>query len=78
MTVRELKAELERFDDEMEVKFAYNYGDYWNSEVADDVEEVCVEEVKYSSYHQRDKIIESDREREDNNGEEIREVIVLR
>jgi len=37
MTVKELIESLEGFDPNMEVKFAYNYGDYWGTEVASNV-----------------------------------------
>jgi hypothetical protein len=59
MTVKELMTTLEDFDPNMEVKFAYNFGDYWGTEVASNVTEVDEGQVKYSDYHRMDKVTES-------------------
>ena len=58
MTVKELMNTLEDFDPNMEVKFAYNFGDYWGTEVASNVTEVDEGQVKYSNYHRMDKVTE--------------------
>jgi hypothetical protein len=62
MTVKELIDQLEMMPDDMEVKFAYNYGDYWDSEVCGTIGYVDILEVKHSDYHRMDKLA-SDGER---------------
>jgi len=66
MTVTELIARLQVYEatgmGNVEVKFAYNYGDYWSTQVAADVDSVEQGEVKYSDYHQMDKVVETDDE----------------
>ena len=61
----------------MEVKFAYNYGDYWRTDVADDITEVYKGNVVYSSYHQTDKVIDIDEEQYDD-VEDFKTVLILR
>ena len=56
MTVEELISELEQFDPNMEVKFAYNYGDYWRTQVAANINNVEEGQVNYSSYHNMDRV----------------------
>ena len=58
MTVKDLISELSNFDPDMEVAFAYNYGDYWKTEVASEVESVEELPVTYSSYHNMYKVDE--------------------
>jgi hypothetical protein len=77
MTVQELIEELSNYDSNMEVKFAYNYGDYWRTEVADDIREIQEENVVYSSYHQTDKVVDMDDERNDDI-EDSKTVLILR
>lgn len=64
MTVSELIEELqylERADKgDLEVKFAYNYGDHWRTQVAEGVKEVTEQMVTYSDYHSMDKVVEID------------------
>jgi hypothetical protein len=62
MTVNELKEYLEQFDGDMEVKFSYNFGDYWRTQVAEDISDVEEGYVKYSDYHRMDKIDEDEDE----------------
>lgn len=62
MTVNELKDLLEGFDGEMEVKFSYNSGDYWRTQVASNIRDVEEGYVKYSDYHRMDKIDEDEDE----------------
>lgn len=64
MNVKELIEQLQRMPQDAEVKFAYNYGDYWRTQVAADVTRCDTGEVTYSEYHQMDKIVEYDAERE--------------
>ena len=65
MTVKELIESLEGFDPNMEVKFAYNYGDYWRTQVASNVEYVDEGQVKYSDYHRMDKVVDDDGDNEE-------------
>lgn len=60
MTVNELKELLEQFDGEMEVKFSYTNPDYWRTQVAANVENAEEGYVKYSDYHQMDKVDENE------------------
>lgn len=53
MTVKELLSELEDYDGETEVVFAYNYGDYWNTKVCESIRDVREEDCNYSDYHNR-------------------------
>ena len=61
MTVAELRNMLADFDADMEVRFAYNYGDYWNTEVAADITDADVDQVQYSAYHRSDKVVDPDK-----------------
>ena len=73
MTVKELMETLEDFDPNMEVKFAYNYGDYWGTEVASNVRNVDEGQIRYSEYHRMDKV--TDLEDEYNS---IKTVVILK
>lgn len=73
MTVKELIESLEGFDPNMEVKFAYNYGDYWATEVASNIRDVDEGQIRYSSYHRMDKV--TDYDDEDDN---IKTVVIIK
>jgi hypothetical protein len=60
MTVNELKEYLEQFDGEMEVKFSYNFGDYWRTQVAASINDAEEGYVKYSDYHRMSKVDEDE------------------
>ena len=60
MTVKELMDALENFDPNMEVKFSYDFGDYWNTKVASEVADVDEGQIKYSSYHRMYKVDDND------------------
>jgi len=83
MLVRDLIELLEGYDADMEVHFAYNYGDHWRTEVAPRVGDVREGAVVYSDYHRMDKIVENDEgDFDEETGEEIvdetlRRVVVL-
>lgn len=66
MNVRELREQLQALEaqgmGELDVKFTYNYGDHWNTQVAADVESIETGMVKYSEYHSMDKVLDSDEE----------------
>ena len=75
MTVRELINKLEDFEDDVEVHFTYNYGDYWHTTVAPPVREVDFGEVRHSEYHRMDREVTSD---EESGRHECREAVLLR
>ena len=60
MTVAELIEYLQEEDQTLEVKFSYNSGDYWRTQVAKDIETVETGLVEYSDYHRMDKVVEND------------------
>lgn len=78
MNVRELREMLQALEaegkGELEVKTSYNYGDYWKTTVAQDVSNCDEAEVKYSDYHQMDKVVDTDR---DDCDEDTTTVIIL-
>jgi hypothetical protein len=65
MLVRDLIELLESFDADMEVHFAYNYGDHWRTEVSPKVSDVREGVVTYSEYHRMDKVADEDYDDED-------------
>jgi hypothetical protein len=83
MLVRDLIELLEGYEADMEVHFAYGYGDHWRTEVAPKVSNVREGVVEYSDYHRMDKIatIEEDYDvYDEDTGEtetEVRRVVVL-
>jgi hypothetical protein len=80
MTVKELREMLADFDSDMEVRFAYNYGDYWNSEVAADITDADIGQVQYSAYHRLDKVVDPDKDNDDDsiNALTAPHVVILR
>jgi hypothetical protein len=83
MLVRDLIELLEGYEADMEVHFAYNYGDHWRTEVAPKVSNVREGVVEYSDYHRMDKVatIEEDYDvYDEDTGEtetKVRRVVVL-
>lgn len=77
MTVRELINELEFYDDNMEVEFAYNYGDYWNTTVCKTIKDIDTGYVEYSSYHRMDKLVDEDDDEEETDTADKKEVLIL-
>jgi hypothetical protein len=75
MTVKELIEKLQDFDPQMEVEFAYNYGDYWRTEVTKHITEVEEETITYSDYHRMNKVVDS---REDDDVVDEKMVVILR
>jgi hypothetical protein len=57
MIVKELINILVNADPDDHVYFSYGYGDHWNTEVADPVEEVVKENIKWSEYHNTYKVM---------------------
>jgi hypothetical protein len=84
MQVKDLIECLEDMDPEAEVHFAYNWGDYWRTEVAPKVVRVGTGAVVFSDYHRMHKMVEMDDENcyDEESGEErvdetLRRVVVL-
>lgn len=77
MTVSELISELSFYPDDMEVEFAYNYGDYWNTTVCKEIKDIDKAWVEYSSYHRMDKLVEEDEDDEPDETDKKREVLIL-
>jgi hypothetical protein len=58
MLVKELIKILEEQNEDDQVMFSYNYGDHWNTEVAEPVLDVYTEEVKWSEYHNKYAVLD--------------------
>ena len=58
LTVRQLIEELQVLDQDLEVRFAYNYGDYWKTQVAATIDTIETGYVKHSDYHRMDKVVD--------------------
>lgn len=65
MRVAELIAELEQYDGDMEVRYAYDYGDRCHTMVAPEVSTVSIGKTKYSAYVD-EQALDTDDEDEDN------------
>jgi len=81
MKVSELIELLQMEDQDADVHFSYNYGDHWRTQVAPTVDSVEEGVVKYSSYHNMDKIEDDEDELFDEDTgdykEGVRKVVVL-
>ena len=64
MKVRDLVKRLHEFDEDMDVHFSYDYGDHARTEVAPKIRRVEELGIKYSSYHDMDRVAYED-EKED-------------
>ena len=64
MKVSELIEQLGFMDPDAEVHFSYNYGDHWRSQVAPKVRDCDIGMVKYSDYHNMDKVVDYDEDGE--------------
>jgi len=60
MKVSELIAELECYDADAEVHFAYGAGDYWRTTLAPKVSRVAHGYVQKSDYHRTDKLLDGE------------------
>jgi len=76
MKVKELINTLNNMDPEQEVMVSYSSGDYWNSQVAEPVEDIDVENVQYSEYHRKYKVCDEDKL--DDDEQEFKNVVILR
>lgn len=81
MTIQQLRDELneliERGEAETEIKFSYNYGDYWRTTVAEDIRNVSEVRVKHSDYHSMDKVLSDSDDERDEPQEEGRKIYIL-
>ena len=64
MLVKELIAELENYDPEMDVVTAFPSHDYWRNECAGDPDKVSEEFVEWSEYHRTWKTVSEEEEDE--------------
>ena len=60
MKVRQLIKELEQFDDDKVVCFAYDYGDHWHTTVSPKVNKVDECGIRYSDYHNKFRVVDED------------------
>lgn len=65
MKVRELIYLLKGYDPEMTVHTAYDFGDYWNTQVAPKVGQVEPAQVAWSEYHCMPRIVEREDDDQD-------------
>ena len=70
MRVRDLIAELQKFDGEEEIVFTYAYGDRWGNEIAAEPYNFKKGHIQYSDYHSADKVVEEPTD-------ESREVVII-
>lgn len=76
MKIKELIEELNSFDGEQEICFAFPSGDYWGTTIAKEVKYVERTKVIESSYHNTYKVVDSDKE-DRYDKEELRNVIMI-
>jgi len=80
MKVSQLIEELGFMNPDAEVHFSYNYGDHWHTEVAPCVDSVEEGVVKYSDYHQMDKMVDDEDCYDEDTGDykaDVRKVVVI-
>jgi len=78
MQVKDLIEKLQFMNPDAEVHFSYNYGDHWHTEVAPTVSSVDEGVVKYSAYHNMDKLMdENEMYEEEGDLEGTRRVVVI-
>lgn len=82
MTVQELIENLEYFKEEYgagtEVMFSYTASDYWRTELAQNISDVDLKAVAFSSYHRTDKIVDlEDYDEDDQEPSSDKKVIVI-
>jgi len=75
MTVGMLIEELKQYDKNSEVRFAYNSGDHWKTQVAELIKSVDSGLVSYSEYHRMDKVVDPNDDGE--MPDEAKEVVIL-
>ena len=76
LTVEELREILNDLDgsfDKTPVHIAYNYGDYWHTQVAPGANIARIGSVEWSEYHRMDKVSDEDADEE----EGIKQVFII-
>jgi hypothetical protein len=63
--IEQLTALREQCGGDTEVRYTYNAGDYWRTEVAETPTVVDLIRVVHSDYHQKDTVLDEDAENED-------------
>lgn len=58
LTVGDLKNMLSDYDDDLPVYFQYNYGDYWRTQVAGEINDIYESQVEYSGYHRMETVVD--------------------
>lgn len=76
MKVKDLIQELKCFNPKSEICFSYPSGDYWGTELANEVSRVETANVTYSNYHDTNKIVDDDR-LDNYDQEDLRQVVVI-
>lgn len=77
MKVSELIAELECYDADADVHFAYGAGDYWRTVVAPRVTRTFQSYVIENDYHRTFKLVEDVDELDDDDSKMARHVVVI-
>jgi len=44
----------------IEVKFGHPSHDYWRTELASDIDSITEEQVKFTAYHNKDKVVDTE------------------
>jgi len=78
LTVKELIEELKNFDPKSPVYFAYNYGDYWKTEVASHIDTLDEEQVEWSEYHRMMKTVGEEHADEPSAQSKRLDVVIIR
>jgi hypothetical protein len=76
MKVKDLIQELSCFNPESEICIAHTAGDYWGTELANEVSRVETANVTYSNYHETNKIVDDDR-LDNYDQEDLKKVVVI-
>ena len=76
MKVSELIAELECYDADSEVHFAYGAGDYWNTVIAPKATRTFQGTVLESEYHRTFKLVDAEDVYEEEGDKPMRVVII--
>ncbi len=78
MKVIELIEQLKELDQNLEVHFSYNSGDYWKTKVTSNVYDVSIELVEYSDYHRQTKLVDYNSDNDDEGNGTTKEVVILK
>ena len=76
MLVKELIEELQRLDQDAEVRYSHHSGDYWGTELAYEIDRISEEVSEKCDYHNGEKIIEDPYD-ERYEGKDLKEFVLL-